>query len=125
MPDNTVPVDIGPAGRDLLARVGGWYADQGMEPEEHEVILLHAAARHADRLVAIRAALDGADLSEGWATRLLAEERQQVAAQASLLVTRLGLPTGVADARGVGSTPRSRRGQQAAIMRWDRRRGPA
>lgn len=117
-----VPVDVSAAGRALLAAVDGYLSEHRATPEPHELIILHAAARQADRLAQIRDALSGADFREGWAVRLAAEERQGAAALAALLITKLGLPTGLADVpSGTGSSPMSRRGSAGAAARWGNR----
>jgi hypothetical protein len=74
-------------------------------------------------LALLRSAIEGRDLAEPSVVRLLAEERQQRVALSTLLVVRLGFPTGVVDEdSGVGMSPRSRRAQRAAQTRWARDR---
>lgn len=113
-----VPRDVRAAGKALLRTIGGYLTEQGLVPEPHELIVLVEAARTADRLAQIRAALVGADLTDASTVRLITEERQQRTALAGMLLSKLGLATGVAG--GVGSTPMSRRGQSAVIHRWGR-----
>jgi hypothetical protein len=117
-----VPRDLGPAGRAVLRAVGGWLEEQKLVLDPHELIVLHEACRVADRLAQLRSALDGRDLADAGAVRLLAEERQQRAALAGLLVSKLGLPTGAVAGDGqvgvAGSSPLSRRGLAGARARW-------
>jgi ABC-type transport system involved in cytochrome c biogenesis ATPase subunit len=89
--------------------------DEGMLLDPHEEAVLVEACRIADRLAQLRAALADADLSDVAAVRLLSEERQQRVALSTLLISRLGLPTGLV---GEPVTPRSRRAQKAAQTRW-------
>ena len=113
------PKGLGPAGRASWRRIGKWTTSQNVEIDEHELVLLREAGGVADRLAELAEALDGWDPADPAAVRLLAEERQQRAALASLLVTKLGLPTGIIAAEPTkGSTPRSRRAQTAARSRW-------
>lgn len=115
------PEGLGPAGRSLWRRVGKWLADHegaAVTLDPHEQTILGEACRVADRLAELRAVLADVDLaSDAAGVRLLAEERQQRGALASLLVVRLGLPTGLADAP---TTATSRRASKAALVRWGR-----
>jgi len=113
----TLPRDLGRDGRSLLRRVIAVYDEHNLEPEAHERVILTEAARVADRLAQLRAALAGVELTEVAAVRLLAEERQQRVALSTLLVSRLGLPTGLGGEQPA-ATPRGRRAQQAANTRW-------
>lgn len=115
-----VPRDVGPSGRALLRGVGAYFETEDLEPDEHEVIILVEAARTADRLEQLRRALADVDLTEPASVRLLAEERQQRAALAHLLTSKLGLPTGSPSTVVTGSTPASRGRQAAANARWGR-----
>jgi hypothetical protein len=118
----TAPADLGRQGRALLRRLDGWLAEQQLRLDPHEEVVLVEACRIADRLGQLRAALAEVDLAvEPGAVRLLAEERQQRSALAQLLITKLGLPTGLVDpgeAPAGGLSPQSRRGQKAAAARW-------
>jgi hypothetical protein len=117
----SVPQDFGASGRALFRAVGAWLDEQKLVLDPHEVVVLHEACRVADRLAQLRAALDGRDLADAGAVRLLAEERQQRAALVGLLVSKLGLPTGAAgdgQVGGPGSSPLSRRGLAGARARW-------
>jgi hypothetical protein len=114
------PDDLGTEGRELLSRISAFldgYDPDGrsLQLDPHEEAVLVEACRLADRLAQIRAVLVGADLAEPAGVRLLAEERQQRATLATLLITKLGLPTGLV---GEPATPRSRRAQKAAHSRW-------
>ena len=113
-----VPRDLRAAGRALLRGVAGYLDDEVLVLDAHEEAVLIEACRTADRLAQLRDALSGADLTEPATVRLLSEERQQRATLATLLLSKLGLPTGVAGVGGTGSTPRSRRAQTAARSRW-------
>ena len=119
------PNHLGRDGGRLWRRVARWLAEHDGGPvllDPHEEAVLGEACRVADRLSELRAALDGADLADAAMVRLLAEERQQRVALSTLLIVRLGLPTGLADEpRPKGSTPRSRRAQSAARARWGAR----
>jgi len=115
------PKGLGRPGRALLRAVNLFLDEELLDLVAHEIAVLHEACRVADRLEQLRAALDGADLADPATVRLLAEERQQRLALANLLVTKLGLPTGLADA---GSTPQSRRAAKAANTRWTQHRPP-
>jgi len=113
------PRDLQAAGRAVLQAVSGFLTCERLTLDPHELIVLHEACRVADRLAELRDALAGADLHDPVSVRLLAEERQQRLALATLLVTKLGLPSGVAgDNPAVGMSPRSRRGQTGARARW-------
>lgn len=109
------PSDLDRDGRALFRRVARFLDEQNMVLDPHEAAVLVEGCRVADRLAQLRAVLDGADLTEAASVRLLAEERQQRLALSTLLITRLGLPTGLV---GEPVTPRSRRAQQAAQSRW-------
>jgi hypothetical protein len=116
-------------GRRLWRSVAAWLSEHEggaitLDPHEREI--LAEACRVADRIAGIRDALDGADLTDAGSIRLLAEERQQRAALASLLVSKLAFPTGMpADVPSKGTTPRSRRAQTAARARWGDQRDEA
>ena len=110
-----IPTDLARHGRALLRAVGGFLDEQDMLLDPHEEAVLVEAARVVDRLAQLRDVLDGADLADAATVRLLAEERQQRLALSTLLVVRLGLPTGLV---GEGATPRSRRAKRAATDRW-------
>jgi len=116
------PNGLGDAGGRLWRSVAAWMSEHpagSVQLDPHERELLAEACRIADRLGAMREALDGADLADTGTVRLLAEERQQRLALANLLVAKLGLPTGMPQEVGSkGSTPRSRRAQRAAAARW-------
>ncbi len=117
--DPVTPRDLRAAGRALLRSVSGFLTAERLTLDPHEHAVLIEACRVADRLAELREALAGADLRDPAAVRLLAEERQQRLAMATLLVTKIGLPTGVAgDSPAVGVSPRSRRGQAGARSRW-------
>jgi hypothetical protein len=109
------PKRLEPSGRALWRRIAKWATAQNVEFDEHELVLIVEACGAADRLAQLADALDGWHPSDPAAVRLLAEERQQRALLASLLVSKLALPTGIVAA---GSTPRSRRAQTAARARW-------
>jgi hypothetical protein len=123
------PVGLGADGRRLWRSVAAWLSEHEggaitLDPHEREI--LAEACRVADRIAGIRDALDGADLTDAGSIRLLAEERQQRAALASLLVSKLAFPTGMpADVPSKGTTPRSRRAQTAARARWGDQRDEA
>lgn len=120
----TAPDDLGDAGRELHRAVDAFLDEQHMLLDAHELAVLAEACRVADRLAQLRVAVDGLDLTKPAAVRLLSEERQQRGMLSNLLITKLGLPTGLADAPG---TPRARRAQTAANTRWTEHRpaGPA
>lgn len=113
-----LPRDLRTAGRTLLRGVVAYLDTEKLLLDTHEEVVLIEACRTADRLAQLREVLAGMDLTESAAVRLLAEERQQRTALAHLLLTKLGLPTGVVGASGAGATPRSRRGQTGARNRW-------
>lgn len=125
-----IPRDLRTEGKALLQRVTTWLDEEKMVLDPHEEVVLLEACRVTDRLSMLRKAIEGQDLATAGAVRLLAEERQQRTALANLLVTKLGFPTGVLseDESSTGSSPRSRRAQNAANSRWGyerQRRGAA
>ena len=113
------PKGLDAAGRALWRQVAKWAGSRNVEFDEHEFVILTEACHVADRLSQVAEALDGWHPADPTALRLLVEERQQRQLLSLLLVTRLGLPTGIVTvdpAKGV--TPRSRRAQTAARARW-------
>ena len=116
----TAPKGLDPAGRALWRRVGKWAESQTIEFDEHELVLLTEACHVADRIWQVSAALDGWHPADPTALRLLVEERQQRQLLTLILVTRMGLPTGITSVEpGVkGATVRSRRAQRAINARW-------
>lgn len=111
------PAGLGPAGRAVWRRIAADVAAQGMELRPDEAVTLEAAARQADTLATLEAALEGAPLmvrgSQGQdvAHPLLAEVRLGRDLLARLLA-RLNL--------GKVETPesRSRSARKAARARW-------
>lgn len=118
-----IPRGLGADGRALWRAISG-FLDSGARPivlDPHELAVLVEACRIADRLAQLREVLDGADLADAATVRLLSEERQQRTALSTLLITRLGLPTGLpSDEGATASTPTARRAQRAAQSRWSR-----
>lgn len=117
------PAGLGAGGGRLWRSVASWLDQHpagSVQLDPHERELLAEACRIADRLGAMREVLDGADLTDAGTVRLLAEERQQRLALATVLVTKLGLPSGMPEEASPkkGATPRSRRAQRAATARW-------
>ena len=110
------PKVLGSAGRSLWRRIGGWADEQGIVFEPHEVVVLTEACGVADRLAQLAEALVDWTPSDPASVRLLTEERLQRGALASLLITKMGIPTGLVD--GAGVTPKQRRAQAAAAARW-------
>jgi hypothetical protein len=104
----------------LWRRIDRWAEAQNLIFDEHEIVVLTEACGVADRLAQLGEALAGWDSSDPASVRLLTEERLQRGALANLLVSKLGLPTGVVATEPVkGTTPRSRRAQTAAQARWN------
>jgi hypothetical protein len=116
----TPPEDLGAEGLALWAAVHEMLKAENVVLDGHELEILAHACRTADRRAQLRQALAGIDLvTDAAAVRLLAEERMQRQALAKLLVTTLGLPTGLpAEDSSKGKTPRSRRALKAADARW-------
>ncbi|GAA0638682.1 hypothetical protein GCM10009547_48630 [Sporichthya brevicatena] len=116
----TSTTTLGPAGRRLWEAVDAYLVREKLVLDEHEVVVLELAAATADRVDQLGQALTGMDIaSNAAAVRLMAEERMQRKALAELLTTKLGLPSGIAaETKDTGRTPRSRRAQKAAAVRW-------
>lgn len=122
------PSDLGPGGRRLWRQVLGWLREHRLILDPHEAPMVDELARTIDRLSAARDAIGKMHPADPAWTRLAGEERQQRLVYARL-VSALGLPSGVvpdaAEGRAnvVGLSPRSRRGQKAARVRWGQQGG--
>ena len=117
------PAGLGQPGKSLWRSVAAWLSEHPAGPvvlDPWERVILGECCLIADRIGQIREALDGADLTDPAVVRLLAEERQQRVALSTLLIVRLGFPSGMPQEVGAkkGSSPRSRRAQRAAAARW-------
>jgi hypothetical protein len=113
-----VPKDLGEAGRAFVRQTSAWLKAERWELEPHEVEILLGAARQADRLVTIRAALATLEPDTPEFARLLRAELSS-AVEFRRTIVVLGLPVGPqADDGKPIVLPNSRRAQKAGRARW-------
>jgi hypothetical protein len=116
------PKGFGAAGRALWRSV---LADYWMDGESHKLAILEQAAKVADRIAELEAAMAGEPLTVLGSARqltihpLIAEVRAQRGLLASLLKA-LTLPDGDDDDEHQAALTRSQRARKAANARWNK-----